>query len=54
MITSYVLLYYIIYWNKVCNQIRTETLTLIHIGRAREVFHDNVIFFTWNLTYVTR
>ena len=25
---------------------RIETLTLIHIGRAREVFHDDVIFFT--------
>ena len=33
-------------WGKVYEQIRMETLTLIHIGRAREVFHDKVIFFT--------
>ena len=32
---------------------RTETLTLIHIGRAR-IFHDKVIFFTWAAPQVTR
>ena len=31
--------------NKVDNQIHMETLTLIHIGRAREVFQDVIIFF---------
>ena len=32
--------------NKVYNWIRTETLTLNHLGHALEVFHDEVIFFT--------
>ena len=32
---------------KVNNWIRTYTLTLIHIGCAREFFHDEVILFTW-------
>ena len=32
-------------WNKVYDQIRTETLTIIHISRAREFFHDTLIFF---------
>ena len=26
---------------------------LIRIGRGREVFHENVIFFTWGVPYVT-
>ena len=32
--------------NKVYNRIYTETLTLIHMDRAREVFYDDVIFST--------
>ena len=32
------------YWNRVYDWIRTDTLTLIHIGHAREVFHDEAIF----------
>ena len=39
--------------HKVYNWIRTETLTLIHIGRASEVFHDEVIFFVWAAPHVT-
>ena len=30
-----------------------KTLTLIHISHAREVFHEEVIFFTWAVPYVT-
>ena len=39
--------------HKVYNRIRTDTMTLINIGRAREVFHGGVIFFTRDATYVT-
>ena len=31
---------------KVYNHMRTETLTLSHLGCASEVFHDEVVFFT--------
>ena len=55
MITSYMPLRYILnLGHNVYNRMRTDTLTLIHIGRAREVFHDEVIFFTWDSPYVTR
>ena len=30
-------------------RLRTKTLALIHIGCAREVFHDDVILFTWDV-----
>ena len=40
--------------HKLYNHIRTDTLTLIHIGHAREVFHDEVIFFTWSAPQVNR
>ena len=40
--------------NKVYNLMRTETMTLSHIGRVCEVFHRNVILLTWAKTYVTR
>ena len=30
-----------------------KTPELIHIGCAREVFHDKVIFFTWAVPQVT-
>ena len=40
-------------FNKVYDRIRTDTLTLIHIGRASEVFHDEVIFFVWAAPHVT-
>ena len=32
----------------------TETLTLMNIGRVREVFHDNVILLTPATPQVTR
>ena len=32
--------------NKLYNQMHMETLVYIHIGRTREVFYDDVIFFT--------
>ena len=32
---------------------RTETLMSSHHGLAREVFHDEVILFTWDVTQVT-
>ena len=50
----YKLIYYIKAWNKVYNQIHMQTLTLIRIGRACEVFHNNLIFFTPAKPYVTR
>ena len=30
-----------------------ETLELSHLGRAREVFNDEVILFTWAVSKVT-
>ena len=39
--------------NKVYNNIHMKTLILIHISCAREVFHDEVIFFTWAAPYIT-
>ena len=39
---------------KVYNRMITETLTLIHLGCTREVFHDYVIFFTRDAPQVTR
>ena len=54
MITSYTTMYYILnLGHKVYNQMRKETLMLIHIGRANEVFHDKVILFTWAATQLT-
>ena len=40
--------------NKVYNWMIKEKLTLSHIGRAYEVFHKEVVFFTWATPYVTR
>ena len=37
----------------VYNRIRTDTLKLINIGCAGEVFHDDAIIFTWAEPYVT-
>ena len=31
-----------------------DTLTLIHIGRPQEVFHDEIILFIWTAPNVTR
>ena len=42
-------LYFFMYiksWNKVYNQMLMENLKYIHIGRARGVFKDDVIFLT--------
>ena len=39
---------------KVYNRMIMETLTSSHIGRAREVFHDEVILFTYAVPYGTR
>ena len=51
MITSYIPLYYILnLGHKVYNWIRTDNLTLINIGRARDFFLDEVILFTWAAT----
>ena len=40
--------------NNVYNRIRVETLALINIGRAHEIFNDDVIFFTRSAPYVIR
>ena len=52
MITSYIPLYYTLnIVRKIHNRVCMETLTLIHIGCAREVFHDNENFFTWDAPF---
>ena len=54
-ITSYIPLYYILNLGyKVYNRIHKDTFALIHIGHAHEVFRDEVIFFTWDVSQVTR
>ena len=40
--------------NKVYNRMSTETLALSHIGHAHEVFHGEVIFFTWDAPQISR
>ena len=40
--------------NKIYNWIRTGTLTYVHIGHAREVFYDDLFFFSWTAPLVTR
>ena len=40
--------------NKVYNSMRTETLVSINISFAHEVFHDDVIFFTWDEPQLAR
>ena len=41
-------------WKKVYNWIITDTLTLSHLGRAREVFHDDSILFTIGCAFRNR
>ena len=40
--------------NKLCSNMSMENFMLSHLGCARKVFHDKVIFFTWNTRQVTR
>ena len=55
MITSYIPLYYILnLGHKLYNWMSTVTLMLNNIGRAREVFNDEVILFTRAVPQVTR